>query len=100
MTTPGSYRGAGGSSILLAWNTVHPVWIRPSIISTPARFAKSEENPDVIQPSRAVLPARRACALHVARNPRIPPRQAPPRLRQQRQQPAQGHGVGGQRAGG
>ena len=50
--------------------------------------------------ARPPLSARRARALHVEGDARVSPRQAPPRLRQQRQQCAQGYRVGGQAARG
>ncbi len=44
-----------GSLFSLAWNTVHPVWMRPFLISNPGSLAVSEEKPDVLQPSRPPL---------------------------------------------
>ena len=60
----------------------------------------SEEDADVVHAARSSVFARCARAAHVARDPRISPRQASPRLCEQRQQPAQGHRVGRQAARG
>src|SRR2546426_6476162 len=43
--------------------------------------------------SRSSLSLRGARPAHVARDARIPSRQAPPRLREQRQQPSQRHRI-------
>ncbi len=58
-----------------------------------------EEKSDAVRAARPAVRPRRARPLHVEGDAGIPPRQAPPGLCQQRQQPAQGHRVGEQVAG-
>src|SRR5215813_12216458 len=73
---------------------------RPATDPSIARCQSFKEDADVVHAARPSLFARCAGAAHVARNARIPSRQASPGLRDGRQQSAQGDGMGGQVARG